>query len=800
MFLYMKKSSIVLIILLLCSLLQTAAPLWAEHSQSDLQADIDHPPAGGVITYYPGDYDVLDSPISISDSITLQCGGGLFDLYYPSPASDKDAIVIENEGGSPITVTIRNFEISNARTAIAVTGNVELIVEGCIFHHNAEHGISIESPLEAVITGSLFKGIGYEEGANDSHILLIGGPATVTGCVFGEAGSDIDENIGIIYIATDSPFADVIVTGCVFNRVFNGVIVEGSAGASFAVSVDSNTLKGAQGASDCRYTGLICDVGIDIADGISQQLDDPIYCEISFCDNTATNIHFPAVFEAGDISDIYVMATGNSLEMEKSSLPLAGDVLTGGDTFIDSVAFRFVVDNPLDFDADIWNNTVYNYRSAVYMESESDFLPGTLETSSEPFGTSTLPEEGYYFSPYSLFVGENDIVASNGINAIIDHCLMELAIFDNSFEYCTPQINPSSDIWESSAICIVGYDASVASYVYDNTISGYIFGVVCNSESSIEQSASDITGNVSIMQMQRFSCVNNMITGGITGILCTASGEGFVDMHIGNNVIYGVNEYIEYGDEAVLPETEAHNLKLMVNTGICAQSFSSEYGRVLISNNTVADCGTGCVLEVADNCETYVVNNILARNEVAGLYLDAIMEEGNEPVVSQQQSPYPFGVLCNDVWGNGTGYLAIADQTGLNGNISKDPLFSNGYMLEDNSPCIDAGYGPGYIVPGQDILHQSRPIGHAYDIGAYEMHIERVSPEATYSPVVSSRLAVVNASLAEMLASLPQQPSPDTELLLDQIQGMLDGISLANSIQAMGKLEKVLDLLAQIGA
>ena len=49
----------------------------------------------------------------------------------------------------------------------------------------------------------------------------------------------------------------------------------------------------------------------------------------------------------------------------------------------------------------------------------------------------------------------------------------------------------------------------------------------------------------------------------------------------------------------------------------------------------------------------------------------------------------------NDVWGNTWNYSGIDDQTGINGNISADPLFvdlDNGnYRLSDGSPCIGAG-------------------------------------------------------------------------------------------------------------
>ncbi len=59
-------------------------------------------------------------------------------------------------------------------------------------------------------------------------------------------------------------------------------------------------------------------------------------------------------------------------------------------------------------------------------------------------------------------------------------------------------------------------------------------------------------------------------------------------------------------------------------------------------------------------------------------------------------------VSCCDIWNNAIGNYggALSDQTGLNGNISEDPLFCSlvdgDYHLYESSPCID-GYGCGQI-------------------------------------------------------------------------------------------------------
>ena len=53
-----------------------------------------------------------------------------------------------------------------------------------------------------------------------------------------------------------------------------------------------------------------------------------------------------------------------------------------------------------------------------------------------------------------------------------------------------------------------------------------------------------------------------------------------------------------------------------------------------------------------------------------------------------------FPVLCSNVWDNYAGnYENIPDQTGLNGNISKDPTFKGdgSFHLVPGSPCTDSG-------------------------------------------------------------------------------------------------------------
>jgi hypothetical protein len=96
------------------------------------------------------------------------------------------------------------------------------------------------------------------------------------------------------------------------------------------------------------------------------------------------------------------------------------------------------------------------------------------------------------------------------------------------------------------------------------------------------------------------------------------------------------------------------------------------------SNNTVAfNDGRGGVSIDSD----LVRNNIIANNEGSGVYCDV------EP---------PGVFTCNDVWGNTVNY-GCTDLTGIDGNISLNPLFCNvlgrDLHIDEDSPCAP-GAGP----------------------------------------------------------------------------------------------------------
>jgi hypothetical protein len=125
------------------------------------------------------------------------------------------------------------------------------------------------------------------------------------------------------------------------------------------------------------------------------------------------------------------------------------------------------------------------------------------------------------------------------------------------------------------------------------------------------------------------------------------------------------------------------------NGGIAGAAIKITQCSPTIRNNTIVDNhagdGAGAIYLVGAQSSPIVVNNIIVHNTAASygaIYGDA-----------------PAGIMfsCNDVWGNlPSDYdQPLSDQTGLNGNISEDPLFcgvagSGNYYLRTSSPCAAA--------------------------------------------------------------------------------------------------------------
>jgi hypothetical protein len=158
----------------------------------------------------------------------------------------------------------------------------------------------------------------------------------------------------------------------------------------------------------------------------------------------------------------------------------------------------------------------------------------------------------------------------------------------------------------------------------------------------------------------------------------------------------------------------------------------------LLLNNTIANNdsqqGSG-VFAGGFDFETELINNII------------VGKVGQTTVFcANPNDPVPPVFRFNDVLASqGSNYGGICqDQTGINGNISTDPLFIDGtnanFRLQSNSPVIDAGDNYAPSLPATDFEGKERIVDgntdtlSVVDMGAYEAPLSGLYVSVDISP------------------------------------------------------------------
>jgi hypothetical protein len=196
-----------------------------------------------------------------------------------------------------------------------------------------------------------------------------------------------------------------------------------------------------------------------------------------------------------------------------------------------------------------------------------------------------------------------------------------------------------------------------------------------------------------------------------------------------NHIVTGATAIdILVGYEQVAPTPIIENNVIEAQTGvyIFVQAFGGGMGG-FIRNNTFAGDGTGAGILYRTHKEMPMVSNNIITNFDYGWLLTYHSQE------AARKARFNY----NNVFGNdenyffGTGPSGSFDMTGIQGNISVDPLFldqANGdFRLASGSPMIDAGWDAGVAT---DINGFSRPFDvlsidnngsrPEFDMGAYE--------------------------------------------------------------------------------
>jgi len=227
--------------------------------------------------------------------------------------------------------------------------------------------------------------------------------------------------------------------------------------------------------------------------------------------------------------------------------------------------------------------------------------------------------------------------------------------------------------------------------------------------------------------------VDNHVEPGRGGGVQCFSSAAIIEGNVisGNSAsFHGGGIHVEHGSPRIVGNTISDNRAWADNPGPSGGGISAYYSTIVISYNSFKgnEAVTNGGAVVVDHCSVQIKKNIFTANQCGasggGVFLFACTGEvsNNTAVLNRSGSSGGFGFLggaaplvhnnivvcniaqtaggigcdettspdfsCNDVWNNTpSNYGGCGDQTGVNDNISKDPLFCH-LSADDFSPAL----------------------------------------------------------------------------------------------------------------